>query len=102
MHLAARSRIDARRSFRVPDSPSSQPATPATPYSPSASASSRRGAVPDPLMQYINSTLAPSSVSRSATADNLESWELAFSDIVMEQPVGEGSWGRVYKAKWCV
>ena len=96
------------RSFRVDvggSRGSSQPLTPVSPpppYSPSASSLGARytgsaGGV-DPLMQYINSTLAPSVVSRSGS--DLASWELNFRDLQIEHPVGEGSWGRVYKAKW--
>ena len=49
----------------------------------------------DPLMQYINSTL-----STQTSRGSLKSWELLFEDITIERPIGEGSWGRVYKGAY--
>lgn len=54
----------------------------------------------DPLMQYINSTIAPAVIRRNNADLMLASWELNFADLQIEHPVGEGSWGRVYKATW--
>jgi hypothetical protein len=51
----------------------------------------------DPLLQYINSTLSGTS---QASRGSLKSWELMFEDILVERPIGEGSWGRVYKGQY--
>lgn len=58
--------------------------------------------VPDPLLAYINSTQSNrSSVGSGSTSRGpLAAWQLNFADLVIQYPIGEGSWGRVYKASW--
>lgn len=56
----------------------------------------------DPLMSYIQSTLATQSIQRgeSGLSPHLEPWQIIFSDLIVLKPIGEGSFGRVYKCKW--
>lgn len=53
----------------------------------------------DPLLAYVNSRLAISEGGRSDSSD-LSNCQIRFQDIQLEQPIGEGSWGRVYKGTW--
>jgi hypothetical protein len=75
----------------------------------SASRSTSRALASDPLMSYIQSSLLPITSANSglsgapstpAAAAGLAPWRLRFADLVIERPIGEGSWGRVYKASW--
>jgi len=56
----------------------------------------------DPMMSYIQSTLSTQSIQRgeSGLKSHLEAWQINFLEITIEYPIGEGSFGRVYKAKW--
>eukprot|EP00887_Chlorella_sp_A99_P002040 scaffold18.g2040.t1 len=62
----------------------------------------------DPLLSYIAShTSQASDVSRrsgrsrtSSGFDAAQMWELRFSDLKFKQPIGEGSFGKVYRAVW--
>lgn len=60
----------------------------------------QRAASPDPLLAYLNSSLSAVSNSSATSRGALAAWELRFDDIKIEYPIGEGSWGRVYKANW--
>lgn len=62
----------------------------------------RAGWSNDPLMSYVQSRIAPSESGRTHQTDrsDLSSWELNFQDLEIQQPIGEGSWGRVYMARW--
>ena len=78
----------------------SQPTTPGSELMGPGGLSTRRssnGLSADPLMQYITSTFSSAS---GASRGPLSAWQLRFEDIKIEQPIGEGSWGRVYKGNW--
>ena len=75
----------------------SQPSSPATPYS-NYGVSAANSV--DPLMEYINSTLSGGSAGTGTSRGPLAAWQLNFQDITIERPIGEGSWGRVYKGNW--
>ncbi|KAL4521658.1 hypothetical protein Ndes2526A_g01846 [Nannochloris sp. 'desiccata'] len=76
---------------------SSQPSSPITPYSNyRASGTSTL----DPLMEYINSTFSTGTAVSGNSRGPLAAWQLNFQDITVERPIGEGSWGRVYKGSW--
>lgn len=90
------SRTSGMSGTSMPSTPgSTMTGTPATGISTQRSAS--QTLANDPLMQYINSTL--SNVSGGSRGP-LAAWELRFGDIKIERPIGEGSWGRVYKGSW--
>lgn len=71
----------------------------ATPSTRSASSASR-ALSSDPLMSYIQSQVALNSSRGSGAIEPLADWQIRFEDISFERPIGEGSWGRVYLAKW--
>lgn len=52
----------------------------------------------DPLLEYVSTHLTNAS-TRTQSSD-LASWELCFEDLKMGRTLGEGSWGRVYKAQY--
>jgi len=57
----------------------------------------------DALLQYIQAVQASSTnkLGASSTARGpLEAWELQFDELQIERAIGEGSWGKVYKARW--
>ena len=55
----------------------------------------------DPLLASLESSLSARNKSSNGTSRGpLAAWELRFDDIKMDYPIGEGSWGRVYKANW--
>ena len=75
----------------------SQPSTPATPFSNYGVPAAKSV---DPLMEYINSTLSARTTGSGTSRGPLAAWQLNFQDITVERPIGEGSWGRVYKGSW--
>jgi hypothetical protein len=75
----------------------SQPSSPATPYSNYAVSATQSV---DPLMEYINSTLTNRTSGSGGSRGPLAAWQLNFADITIDRPIGEGSWGRVYKGIW--
>ena len=79
---------------------SSMPSTPASQFTAAGSMGTSRAdraLSSDPLMQYINSSLSNTS---GGSRGPLAAWQLRFEDISIERPIGEGSWGRVYKGNW--
>lgn len=76
---------------------SSMPSTPASNFTTTNTINTQRALASDPLLQYINSTLSNTS---GGSRGPLAAWQLRFEDITIERPIGEGSWGRVYKGNW--
>jgi len=82
---------------------STVPSTPVSPNNhPTDGFTSRRSGrsalASDPLMHYINSSVASKQPTRFR--GEIASWELPIEEFFIERPIGQGSLGRVYLATW--
>jgi hypothetical protein len=75
----------------------SQPSSPITPFSNYGVSGTY---TVDPLMEYINSTFSAGTGVSGNSRGPLAAWQLNFQDITVDRPIGEGSWGRVYRGSW--